>query len=33
MAAFVVVSDSYRVAVCRIYRDCLADLETFGTKG
>lgn len=33
IAGFVVVSDSYRVTVCRIRRDCLADLETFGTKG
>ena len=32
-AAFVAVIDSYRVAVCRIRRDCLADLESFGTKG
>lgn len=33
LAAFVVVSDSYRLAVCRINRDSFADVETFGTKG
>ena len=33
IAASVAVSDSYRVAVRRIHRDSLADLETFGTKG
>ena len=27
-AALVVVRDSYRVAVCRIHRDCFADAET-----
>jgi hypothetical protein len=32
-AAFVVVSDSYRVAIFRIDRDFFADAETFGTKG
>ncbi len=30
---FVDVSDSYRVPVLRMRRDCLADLETFATKG
>jgi hypothetical protein len=33
MAAFVDVSDSYRLPVLRMHRDCLADVETFGTKG
>jgi hypothetical protein len=33
LATFAVVSDSYRVDGCRIHRDCLADLESFGTKG
>jgi hypothetical protein len=33
IAAFVAVSDSYRVPVWRMHRDCFADGETFGTKG
>ena len=33
IAVFVDVSDSYRVPVLRMRRDCLADLETFATKG
>ena len=33
IAAFVVVSDSYRADDLRIHRDRFAGAETFGTKG